>query len=68
VKIYVMLPDRQNGSLPESEPCCQNATSASPSAEVNKRHGGRFGTQSVPALQTFFSAARLKTENSTPDD
>jgi hypothetical protein len=67
-KIYVMPSDRQKGSLPESVPCCKIATSASPYEEVKKRHGGRFGTESVPALHTCFLAARLTTESSMPDD
>jgi hypothetical protein len=68
VKIYVMPSDRQKGSLPKSEPCCKNATSVSPCEAMPKRHGGHFRTESVPALHTFFSAARLTSESSTPDD
>jgi hypothetical protein len=34
-------------------------------AEASRRP---LGTESVPALHTFFSAARLTTESSTPDD
>jgi hypothetical protein len=68
VKIYVMPSDRQNGSLPEKEPCCQIATSKAQYEDVKKRDCGRFGTERVPALHAFFSAGRLKTESSTPDD